>query len=86
MPILEVRTCLFTFLPRANFAIYCLLAKMINTPDKFSLHSDVAAHVWNFFQKWYSFTGVERPNTILQGEFQNYTEWWHDWYGEDDDE
>lgn len=65
---------------------YCLLAKMTATPDKFCLHADVPNHAWNFFQKWYSRTGAERPNNILQGEFQSYSEWWNDWYGEDEDE
>jgi hypothetical protein len=69
-----------------NSFSYSLIAKMTATPDKFSLHADVPTEVWNLFQKWYSRTGVERPNNVLQGEFQSYTAWWIDWYGADDDD
>jgi hypothetical protein len=69
-----------------NSFSYSLIAKMTASPDKFSLHADAPAHVWNLFQKWYSRTGVERPNNVLQGEFQSYATWWNDWYSADDDE
>ncbi|OCL07945.1 hypothetical protein AOQ84DRAFT_50323 [Glonium stellatum] len=65
---------------------YNLIRLMTLASDKFSLHVDVPNHVWNVFGKWYSRTGAERPNSILQGEFQNYAEWYEDWYGEDDED
>ena len=76
---------LLKLLLSVNLFSYSLIARMTATPDKFSLHADVPTHVWNFFQKWYSRTGVERPNSVLQGEFLSYAAWWNDWYGDDDD-
>lgn len=60
--------------------------KIAKTPAKFSLPAGAPNDVWNFFQKWYSHSGEERPNNVLKGEFQSYADWWNDWYGEDEDE
>lgn len=59
---------------------------MTSNPDRFRLHEHVPNHVWNVFTKWYSRTGAERPNNILQGEFQDYADWYEDWYGEDEED
>jgi hypothetical protein len=66
---------------------YTLLYRMASDTTRFSLHSEVPAHAWAVFGKWYSRTGTERPNQpILQGEFQSDEQWYQDWYGEDDEE
>jgi hypothetical protein len=77
---------LLTLLLNVNVSSYSLIAKMTAASDKFSIHDDVPGHVWSFFQKWYSRSGVERTNNVLQGEFQSYAEWWSDWYGEEEEE
>jgi hypothetical protein len=77
---------LLTLLLNVNVSSYSLIAKMTAASDKFRIHEDVPGHVWNFFQKWYSRSGEERTNNVLQGEFQDYVGWWSDWYGEEEEE
>ncbi|KIV98463.1 uncharacterized protein PV09_09729 [Verruconis gallopava] len=70
-----------------HFWNYMLLYKMAQDPNRFFLNSEVPAHAWAVFGKWYSRSGAERENhPIRQGDFLSYTQWWNDWFGKDEEE
>jgi len=66
---------------------YVLLCRIAGDTERFSLNAEVPDHAWGVFGTWYSRSGAERPNSpIRQGQFQNYTDWWNDWFTPDEDE
>lgn len=65
---------------------YMLLRQMASDTNRFPLHPAVPDYIWSVFSKWYSLTGAERPNSILQGTFQTHKEWLNGWLGVEEEE